>query len=107
MNSAQQVVVMSQLSENEDKCAQAVNMLKAIAHPIRLRIIAILCDEDEHVNGLAERLGTPQSVVSQQLRILRMSSLVSSTRQGGFAVYSLAEPRLRELIGCMNKCCST
>jgi hypothetical protein len=42
--------------------------------------------------------------VSQELRILRMSGLVGAERSGGFASYSLAEPRLKELLKCLDKC---
>jgi DNA-binding transcriptional ArsR family regulator len=79
-------------------------VLKAVAHPLRLRIIAILCDDDEHVNGLAERLRTPQPIVSQQLRILRSHGLVAATREDGFARYRLEESALRELVCCMEWC---
>jgi DNA-binding transcriptional ArsR family regulator len=79
-------------------------VLKAVAHPLRLRIIALLCDDDEHVNGLAERLRAPQPIVSQQLRILRSHGLVAATREDGFARYRLEEPALRELVCCMERC---
>jgi len=53
---------------------------------------------------LAERLAAPQPIVSQQLRILRTRGLVTAIRENGFARYRLAEPALRELVGCMEKC---
>ena len=80
------------------------DVLKALAHHARLRIVAALCDRAETVIGLSERLAIPQAIVSQQLRILRMSGLVSATRENGFARYSLARPRLRDLIACLEKC---
>ncbi len=82
-----------------------VHVLKAIAHPMRLRIVAILCNEEQHVSALSETLGVNQAIVSQQLRILRMSGLVEATRKDGFAVYRLAEPRIKTLIQCVEKCC--
>jgi ArsR family transcriptional regulator len=56
------------------------------------------------VTALAERLAVPQPVVSQQLRILRGHGLVAATREGGFARYRLAEPALKDLVCCMEKC---
>lgn len=79
-------------------------LFKALAHPIRLRIIAILCRGEEHVSGLAEQLGCKQAIVSQQLRILRMRRIVDVARRNGFAHYRLAEPNLREMIRCMERC---
>lgn len=83
-----------------------VVILKAIAHPLRLQIIAILCQRDEHVSGLAGELEVSQAIISQQLRILRMSQLVDVSRQNGYSVYTLAEPHLKTLIDCMERCCS-
>lgn len=82
-----------------------VQVLKAIAHPVRFRIVTRLCAGTSHVNGLAEELDVPQTIISQQLRILRMSELVDVQRSSGFAVYRLAEPHLKSLIRCMDRCC--
>ena len=89
---------------DRERAARIAEVLKALAHPIRLRIIAILREGDEHVNAMAERLGVPQPIVSQQLRILRMRGLVDAVRANGLAVYHLAEPRLSQIIECMEQC---
>lgn len=79
-------------------------VLKAVAHPLRIRIVAILAERDENVSGLAESLGAPQAIVSQQLRILRSQGLVDFVRENGFARYRLVETNLRSLVSCMEKC---
>ncbi len=95
---------MMPLRENETRAEHLAEVLKAVAHPLRLRIIALLCEGEVHVNALAARLDAPQPIVSQQLRILRTRRLVEATRENGFARYRLAEPALAELVGCMEKC---
>ncbi|MHB8872415.1 MAG: ArsR/SmtB family transcription factor [Myxococcaceae bacterium] len=80
------------------------DILKAVAHPLRLRIVAALCASPSHVNALAEQLDTPQAIVSQQLRILRMHRLVTAERDGGKALYRILEPQLRSLLSCMEGC---
>jgi DNA-binding transcriptional ArsR family regulator len=92
------------IAVDEGKATRVVEVLKAVAHPLRIRIVAILCQRQEHVNGLAEELGVPQAIVSQQLRILRLKNLVAATRADGFAHYRLAEPHLRDLVCCMERC---
>jgi DNA-binding transcriptional ArsR family regulator len=89
------------------RATEVAEILKAVAHPLRLRIIAILCAEEISVNALAARLGAPQAVVSQQLRILRMHRLVVAARQNGHASYRLREPRLRDLVRCVEGCART
>ncbi len=95
---------MSRLHEQAERSAELAELLKAIAHPLRLRIIARLCEDEANVNALAEELGAKQATVSQQLRILRMSRLVHVARSNGMAFYSLAQPRLRELLACLDGC---
>ncbi|MGC4116403.1 MAG: metalloregulator ArsR/SmtB family transcription factor [Myxococcales bacterium] len=82
-----------------------VQVLKAVAHPVRMCVIAALLERPRHVNALAEELGIAQPIVSQQLRILRMSGLVRTQRQGGLAVYEVAEPNLQKLMSCLDGCC--
>lgn len=86
------------------RAAKAAEVVKALGHPLRLRLIAILCESDEHVSAMAELLGAKQSIVSQQLRILRIQGLVDVVRQNGHAYYRLAEPRLRQLVQCIEGC---
>jgi len=97
-------LTVHRLSDDGDKASHLADMLKALAHPIRLRIVAVLCEGDQHVNAIAERLGCKQAIISQQLRILRMRRLVEVARRNGHAYYRLAEPRLNEMIRCMEGC---
>jgi len=87
-----------------DHAAHAAEVLKAVAHPLRLRIVALLCEEELHVNALAERLGASAAIVSQQLRILRMNRLVEAEREDGMARYRIVEPQLRSLVRCIAGC---
>ena len=77
---------------------RASEILRAVAHPERLRIVAQLCLGPCHVNGLVETLELAQPIVSQHLRVLRLSRLVSPTRRKGHAYYEIIEPRLFELV---------
>jgi DNA-binding transcriptional ArsR family regulator len=92
------------IARDRGKAEYVAELLKAVAHPLRLRIIAILCEGPEHVNRLAERLDVNQAVVSQQLRILRMRRLVMAAREGGYTTYRIAERHLHQLVDCMEHC---
>ncbi len=95
---------MAGLPEEHPRAVLLAEILKALAHPARLRIVAALCEGEQSVIGLAERLDLPQAIVSQQLRILRMSGLVAAARVKGFALYGLTQPRLRKLVACLEGC---
>jgi DNA-binding transcriptional ArsR family regulator len=92
------------ISSDASRATHVAEVLKAVAHPLRLRIVASLCEAEAHVGALAERLGASQAIVSQQLRILRSHGLVAATRAGGFARYRLVEKNLRGLVRCMENC---
>ena len=77
-----------------------------MGHPLRLRLVALLCERPENVTQLARALGVPQAIVSQHLRILRMRGLVGVTRDSGHANYWLAEPHLRDMVWCVTGCVS-
>ncbi len=68
----------------------AVARLKALADPVRLRLLAFLGEEELAVGELTEILGMTQSRVSGHLAILREADLVRDRRQGTSAFYSLA-----------------
>ncbi len=95
---------MADLKDDTFRAAETAEILKALSHPARLLIVAQLCGGEAHVSDLAERLAVPQSLVSQQLRILRMANLVEFRRENGFAVYRLAQPHLVELLHCLESC---
>src|SRR5512145_3102921 len=92
------------LRSDAKRAGHIAELLKAVAHPLRIRIVAVLCTGEETVGDLAERVEAPQPIVSQQLRILRAQGLVEATRADGFAVYRIAEPALYDLVCCMEKC---
>jgi DNA-binding transcriptional ArsR family regulator len=86
------------------RAAEVAEMIKALGHPIRLGIISILAKRDARVNELCGILDARQAAVSQQLRILRMSGLVTTVKNGGVPLYTLAEPRLCDLLVCLGGC---
>lgn len=90
--------------EDLERAQQLAEMLKAVAHPVRLRSIVALCEDPQTVTQLCERLDVRQSLVSQHLAVLRMVGLVHVDRNGGRATYSIKEQGLRNLISCVTDC---
>ncbi|MGB9610447.1 MAG: ArsR/SmtB family transcription factor [Bryobacteraceae bacterium] len=71
---------------------ELAELLGAIAHPHRLRILVELHHGEMDVNSLQQILGISHSSVSQNLAILRAHHLVRERRQGRHVYYSLSEP---------------
>ena len=95
---------MKPLRSDARRAEHIADVLRAVAHPLRIRIVAVLCAGEETVGDLSARLDAPQPIVSQQLRILRTQRLVAATRAKGFARYRILEPALHDLVCCMEKC---
>lgn len=73
--------------------------LKAISHPMRLKILCLISKKEANVKELVSELGTTQSNVSQHLRILKDGGVVASTRVDNYSFYRIICPATRQIIG--------
>ncbi|HEY43678.1 MAG TPA: helix-turn-helix transcriptional regulator [Anaerolineae bacterium] len=79
---------------------RVADLMKALAHPIRLQILEVLETEAEAcVCHLEARLGQRQAYISQQLAKLREAGLVVDRRDGLNIFYALAQPDIEPLLG--------
>ncbi len=76
-------------------------LLKIIAHPMRLCILSCLIDESCNVTHLVEKMNTPQSTISQHLSKLRMAGLIVGERKGVEITYSISNTEIISLIGLL------
>jgi ArsR family transcriptional regulator len=81
-----------------DEYQQSADLLKAIAHPERLRLLAALRDGAQCVCHLTALLGQRQPYVSQQLAYLRDAGLVADYREGLNVHYRIRDPRIFVLL---------
>ncbi|TLS48519.1 winged helix-turn-helix transcriptional regulator [Paenibacillus antri] len=71
---------------------------KALAHPMRIRILEVLSEGSKNVNELQTILGSEGSAVSQQLAVLRNKNVVFGVKEGTTVVYSLRDPLIKDLL---------
>ena len=83
---------------DEQRVSRVVEVLKAVAHPIRLRVVAVLRQGECNVSGLATMLDLNQAIVSQQLRILTLAGILEKRRDKQCMIYHLCDPRMGALI---------
>ena len=76
---------------------------KALAHPVRLRIVEGLIKYECCVKKMQERLDLPQSTVSQHLAVLRKEKIIQATRNGTEKCYKVVDPQIAELIRMISK----
>lgn len=97
------------LLSDEDDIQLASRSLKAMAHPLRLKILCILGGTTEvSVQDIVEQVGTSQSNISQHLSILRDKGILVSRKDANKVYYRVADPRILRLISSMRAAfCST
>tara|TARA_A100001391_G_scaffold46046_1_gene27112 strand:- start:35683 stop:36027 length:345 start_codon:yes stop_codon:yes gene_type:complete len=83
-----------------------VEELKALAHPVRMRILKILCEGERNVGEIEEIGGIGQPSLSQQLAILRQAGLVTTRREGKMVFYGVERAAFRQILECLTKICA-
>jgi DNA-binding transcriptional ArsR family regulator len=85
----------------DDLIEQVSGLLKALSTPIRLRIICELCNEEKSVSELIDIVGVRQTLVSQQLAVLRDQRIISSRKQGTRVIYRIADKNVALIINSL------
>lgn len=73
--------------------------LKAIAHPLRLKILCFISQKNACVQDIVIKLGTTQSNVSQHLRILKDGGVVAVSRVDNRSYYRIISPPISLILG--------
>lgn len=73
-------------------------MLKALAHPARLKIVSGLLKDECNVGQIQKVLRLPQSTISQHLRILKNADIVKGRREGTRTCYKVIDERVRKIV---------
>jgi len=74
------------------------DFFKALAHPLRIQILELLCEGEKNVNEIQSVLGSEGSAVSQQLMVLRSKNIVVGKKDGNKVLYSLRDPLIIDLL---------
>ncbi|WP_456406431.1 ArsR/SmtB family transcription factor [Thiolapillus sp.] len=90
------------IPSDEDPTMTA-NALKAMAHPLRWKILCTLGETELSVGEIVSRTGTSQSNISQHLEQLRNKNIVTSRKEANRIYYRIRNGKLLELIGTMRE----
>lgn len=76
----------------------AVESLRMLADPTRLRMLWLLCGDEYDVTTLAAAVGIARPAVSQHLAKLRLAGLVTTRRDGRRAVYRATGGHVKRML---------
>lgn len=91
------------LITEESDIAQAANCLKAMSHPLRLKILCVLGNDKVSVQDIVDQVGTTQSNISQHLGILRGKGILSCKKDANRVYYYIDDERTLQLIKLMKE----
>ena len=91
----------TELIDKDEHIEQASRALKAMSHPLRLKILCTLGGQEVSVQEIVEQVGTSQSNISQHLAILRDKGILASRRDANRVYYRVGDTRTLQLIGMM------
>jgi DNA-binding transcriptional ArsR family regulator len=81
--------------------ARAALCIKAMSHPLRLKILCVLGNRSVSVQEIVEQVGTSQSNISQHLSILREKNILDSKKEANRVFYFIDDDRMLKLIKMM------
>jgi ArsR family transcriptional regulator len=95
--------MVNRLIDREEDIQQASQAIKAIAHPLRLKILCVLGDQEISVQDIVEHVGTSQSNISQHLAILRDKGVLSTRKDANRVYYRIGDLRTLKLVSLMRE----
>ena len=90
----------------DKKVAEHVaEVMKAVAHPVRLQIIELLEKREMCVGDIVEAVGGKQAITSQQLNMMRDKGVLGSRREGNKVFYRIENKNVTKLLACISDHC--
>jgi DNA-binding transcriptional ArsR family regulator len=93
----------SDLFADDADIERASRSLKAMSHPLRLKILCTLGDQEVSVQDIVDQVGTSQSNISQHLAILRDKGILAARKDANRVYYRVSDGRTLQLIGMMRR----
>lgn len=88
---------------SDEGATLTANALKAMAHPLRWKILCTLGDKEMSVGEIVEQTGTTQSNISQHLDQLKNKHILASRKEANRVYYRIRNQQLLTLIGTMRE----
>jgi DNA-binding transcriptional ArsR family regulator len=88
---------------DDERLERGARCLKTLAHPLRLKILAVIGEGEATVGEILEATGTSQPNVSQHLGQMRDRGVLVARREANQVFYRVRDPKLFELLGMVRE----
>jgi len=92
---------------DKELAIHAAEVLKAVAHPLRLQIVEVLASGERSVGDIVAALGEKQAITSQQLNLMKDKGVLASRREGAKVYYRIENPNVVRVLGCVYDHCKS
>jgi ArsR family transcriptional regulator len=93
----------TELIDQQEHIEQAARVIKAMSHPLRLKILCMLGEREFSVQDIVDLVGTSQSNISQHLAILRDKGVLRARKDANRVFYRIGDQRTLLLLGMMRE----
>ncbi len=83
---------------NEQQVDEVTELLKSMAHPIRMKILCFLTEGEKNVGEIEQQFGSTISNISQHLTVLRKANIIDRRKEANFMFYSLKNNNILKLM---------
>ena len=83
---------------NEQQVDVITELLKSIAHPIRMKILCFHMEGEKNVGEIEQQFGSTISNISQHLTVLRKASIIERRKEANFMFYSIRDNNILKLM---------
>jgi ArsR family transcriptional regulator len=88
---------------SDEQVNSTSEILKSIAHPIRLKILCFLMEGEKTVGEIEKEFGSSISNISQHLTVLRKMDLIKRRKEANFMYYSVKDNKIQSLLGTLKQ----
>lgn len=100
---AMETGIKSELIDKDEHIEQAARAIKAMSHPLRLKILCVLGNREISVQEIVDLVGTSQSNISQHLAVLRDKGVLRTRKDANRVYYRVGDARTLQLISMMRE----
>ncbi len=83
---------------DNDQVEIASELLKSMAHPIRMKILCFLMDGEKNVGEIEKQFGSTISNISQHLTVLRKAGIINRRKEANYMYYTLKDDTILTLM---------
>jgi len=88
---------------SDEQVNSTSEMLKSLAHPIRLKILCFIMDSEKSVGEIEKEFGSSISNISQHLTVLRKMNIIKRRKESNFMYYSMKDEKVVLLLNSLKK----